>query len=584
MVTWRIQLPGALHPNLHQLVYYPPHHLYYTMSMSTKEGRIILAIETIRTRKNISIRGAAKAYDVPQSSLRNRMKGITPLAERRHGRHLLTPTEEETLVRHIVDLDSRGFSPRIRGVEDMANSLLVTRDAKRVGIRWANRFVQQHPALKTRLSRSYDFQRALCEDPEKINAWFRLVVNMRAKYGIQDCDFYNFDETGFMMGVICSSMVVTRADRQGRRKKVQPGNREWATAIECVASDGFVLPPFLIVQGVNHLASWYTECDLPPSWVIKTSSNGWTDNDTALEWIQHFDKHTSVRRIGGYRMIVLDGHESHHSAQFEDFCKEKNIITLCLPPHSSHLTQPLDVGCFSVLKRAYGKEIEAFIKAHINHITKTEFFIAFKTAHFDTMTPENIKAGFRGAGLVPYDPEAVLSKLDIRVRTPTPTGSPLPQAEPWEPQTPYNPKDAISQLEHVRIRMSRHQGSSPTGVFSAVKQLAKGTEVIAHQMTLLHEEVRTLRKANEALTKRRRAKKTRVRAGGALSVEDALVLIEQRDTVRPQSGQTSAGGSGAEAGPSGLRRCGRCGKIGHNVRTCQEAEETSEEENDGESD
>jgi hypothetical protein len=39
---------------------------------------------------------------------------------------------------------------------------------------------------------------------------------MRAKYGIQDCDFYNFDETDFIMGVISSALVVTRADRRGR--------------------------------------------------------------------------------------------------------------------------------------------------------------------------------------------------------------------------------------------------------------------------------------------------------------------------------------------------------------------------------
>jgi hypothetical protein len=35
---------------------------------------------------------------------------------------------------------------------------------------------------------------------------------MWAKYGVTDADFYNFDETGFMMGQICASMVVTRAD------------------------------------------------------------------------------------------------------------------------------------------------------------------------------------------------------------------------------------------------------------------------------------------------------------------------------------------------------------------------------------
>ena len=93
-------------------------------------------------------------------------------------------------------------------------------------------------------------------------------------------------------------------------------------------------------------------------------------------------------------MIVLDGHESHHSAEFEAFCKDNNIISLSLPPHSSYLTQPLDVGCFSPLKRAYGREVEHFIKSHVNHITKVEFFIGFKAAHAAAMTRTNIKGGF----------------------------------------------------------------------------------------------------------------------------------------------------------------------------------------------
>jgi len=60
----------------------------------------------------------------------------------------------------------------------------------------------------------------LCEDPNLIGAWFRLVENMRMKYGVLDSDFYNFDETGFMMGMITPRMVVTRADRRGRAKGV----------------------------------------------------------------------------------------------------------------------------------------------------------------------------------------------------------------------------------------------------------------------------------------------------------------------------------------------------------------------------
>ena len=59
--------------------------------------------------------------------------------------------------------------------------------------------------------------------------------------------------------------------------------------------------------------------------------------------------------------------------------------------------------------------------------------------------------------------------------------------------------------------------------------MAKGTELLAHKMTLLAAEVRTLREANEALSKRRRAKKTRVRQGGALTVEDAQDVLAQKD-------------------------------------------------------
>jgi DDE superfamily endonuclease len=130
-------------------------------------------------------------------------------------------------------------------------------------------------------------------------------------------------------------------------------------------------------------------------------------------------------------MLILDGHKSHESAEFQEYCKAHNIITLYLPPHSSHLTQPLDVRCFSVLKRVYSREIETFIKAHINHITKVEFFLAFKAAYSASMTPQNGQAGFRGAGLVPFNPQAVLLKLDVKLRTPTPSRPSTANTTPW---------------------------------------------------------------------------------------------------------------------------------------------------------
>jgi len=266
--------------------------------------------------KKMSRRAAAKLYNILEITLRDRMTGRPSRLDTRPKAQNMTELEETVLLRYILDMDERGFAPRLAGVEDMANYILESRGGRRVGKLWVHRFVERRPELKTRFNHVYDFQRALCEDPELIGAWFRLVENMRVNYGIQDCDFYNFDETGFMMGVICPAMVVTHADRRGRGKAIQPGNREWATAIVCINGEGWSVPPFLVVQGVNHLYIWYTESGLPLDWVIKPTSNGWTNNETGLEWLRHFDKHTRPRTQGGYRMLVLDGHESHESIAF----------------------------------------------------------------------------------------------------------------------------------------------------------------------------------------------------------------------------------------------------------------------------
>lgn len=167
------------------------------MQVQTQEARIIMAMEAIQTfRRKLSRRRAAEIYEVPEPTLRARMNGRPPRSDTRANSHILTELEEQVIVNHILDLDSRGFSPRQADVEDMANYLRKTRRAKLVGKLWAHRFIQRRPELKTRFNRVYDFQRVLCEDPKLIGAWFQLVQNMRAKYGVVDSNFYNFDETG----------------------------------------------------------------------------------------------------------------------------------------------------------------------------------------------------------------------------------------------------------------------------------------------------------------------------------------------------------------------------------------------------
>ena len=89
-----------------------------------------------------------------------------------------------------------------------------------------------------------------------------------------------------------------------------------------------------------------------------------------------------------------------------------------MPAHSSHLLQPLDVGCFSVLKRTYSKQLVEYIRLGINHIDKIEFITAFKAARNEAMTASNIQGGFAATWLVPFNPEQILCTISRPITPP----------------------------------------------------------------------------------------------------------------------------------------------------------------------
>jgi hypothetical protein len=148
-----------------------------------------------------------------------------------HGQtHELTNIEDAVLIQRILDLEAQGFPPQLSIVRERANILLASRGIDSpltVGINWPTTFVKRTPQLRTTYTRKYDYQQKQCKDYSLIQGWFALVQNTRAKYGILDNDIYNFDETGFQMGVIGTAKVVTGTEkRQGRAKAMQPGSRE----------------------------------------------------------------------------------------------------------------------------------------------------------------------------------------------------------------------------------------------------------------------------------------------------------------------------------------------------------------------
>ena len=190
------------------------------LMVQIQEARVVLAINAIQSSKKLSRRAAAKLYNVPETTLRDRMKGRLPRVETQANSQILIKTEEKAIVQYILYLDLQGFPPLIGDVAVMANHILASHCAGPVGKQWPYHFIQQQKELKTCFSHAYDFQRALCENPDILNAWFCLVFNMHNKYSIFNCNFYNFNETGFIMGAICPFMVVTCFNWRGKSKAI----------------------------------------------------------------------------------------------------------------------------------------------------------------------------------------------------------------------------------------------------------------------------------------------------------------------------------------------------------------------------
>ncbi|CEI70968.1 unnamed protein product [Fusarium venenatum] len=124
------------------------------------------------------------------------------------------------------------------------------------------------------------------------------------------------------------------------------------------------------------------------------------------------------------------------------------------------------------------------IRRSITHVSKIEFFLAVYAAFQVAMT-KNIKGGFRGAGHVPFDPESVISKLDVRLRTPTPAKEEASQAQSWTSRAPRTVLEAQSQSEYLERRVRRHHSSSSESIIEAIKSLTEAVKGVMHESALL---------------------------------------------------------------------------------------------------
>jgi hypothetical protein len=102
------------------------------------------------------------------------------------------------------------------------------------------------------------------------------------------------------------------------------------------------------------------------------------------------------------RLLIVDGHGSHTSDEFMTMCYLNNVYLLFLPAHTSHVLQPLDLGCFSSLKAVYRRQVgEHMALTDETRVGKARFLEFYTNARQIGLSKANIQSGWRAIGLYP---------------------------------------------------------------------------------------------------------------------------------------------------------------------------------------
>jgi hypothetical protein len=246
------------------------------------------------------------------------------------------------------------------------------------------------------------------------------------------------------------------------------GDTEHISIVEAISAGCAVIAPLIIIKGVVVQARWFhdlKEGDI----AIGVSDSGYSNDLLSFQWLQHFNRLSKRTQQGTYRLLIMDGYDSHLTIQFVQYCEMENILLLRLPPHSTHFLQPLDVVIFQQWKHWHAEAIDHAVRHGVSEFDKQTFLSSIESIRQATFKDGSIKSAFRKCGFVPFRPNLVIREIeldfeeqagaDMFTELPRPS-TPLPEI--WSsPMTHYTLHQQAQAVQRM-LRSSVEPPDTPT--------------------------------------------------------------------------------------------------------------------------
>ena len=210
-----------------------------------------------------------------------------------------------------------------------------------------------------------------------MNHYFDLLKKTLQENNLMNSpgQIYNVDECGIPLDPKAPNVIAKVGSKKVRYRST--GRKGQVTIVGCGSAAGHVIPPTIIFDAKKLNHGW-TGGELPGT-TYGCSESGWITTDLFDSWLtDHFLKHAVGARP---LLLLLDGHSTHYQPNVVQNAREKGVVMLCLPPHTTHDAQPFDCAVFSPLKAQWRAVCHQFLQANPGKIiTKFNFTALFSRA------------------------------------------------------------------------------------------------------------------------------------------------------------------------------------------------------------
>ena len=340
----------------------------YKRKTSTKySAEALLATATAVKEQGMKRSAAARRFNAPATTIFDHVSGRYSRIGA-GGPTILSPAEEREIVITLQVLQEMGFGLTKNLVGVVIHDYLKDQPARPnpfqhgiPGRDWWRLFLKRWESqLSVRKPQHLPTSQATAATPEAIAAWFEKVESVLSTIGLADFPpneledyMWNCDETGFCSAQACHKILAKRGDKDVQDTLGGSG-REYFTVLGAGSAGGVRLPPYFVYKGKNLWRRWMQGG--PAGSLYSVSDSGWMESANFREWVKKMFlpavKHLTINHPV---LLIFDGHHSHISLELIELARANNIHLLCLPPHSTHLLQPLDVGVFGPVKATWRK-------------------------------------------------------------------------------------------------------------------------------------------------------------------------------------------------------------------------------------